>query len=78
LIEKNQKSGCRNLVPFLTKASSFNLWFQLMCEKQLRKRFNSGKTEFFLVGDDDSGPEDLKDDLDLECVAVFRLAKMFT
>jgi hypothetical protein len=31
------------------------------------KCFNSGKTEFFLVGDDDSGPEDLKDDLDLEC-----------
>jgi hypothetical protein len=30
------------------------------------------KAEFFLAGDDDSGPEDLKDDLDLECVAVFR------
>jgi len=25
------------------------------------------KAEFCLVGDDDSGPEDLKDDLDLEC-----------
>ncbi|MBN1243961.1 hypothetical protein JXA31_00020 [Candidatus Bathyarchaeota archaeon] len=25
------------------------------------------------MGDDDSGPEDLKDDLDLEYVAVFRL-----
>jgi hypothetical protein len=29
--------------------------------------------EFCLVGDDDSGPEDALDDLDLECVQVFRL-----
>jgi hypothetical protein len=33
----------------------------------LRKRFNPRETEFLLAGDDDSGPEDLKDDLDLEC-----------
>jgi len=26
-----------------------------------------------MVGDDDSGPEDALDDLDLECVRVFRL-----
>jgi len=29
------------------------------------------------VGDDDSGPEDLKDDLDLECVAVFGLKNSY-
>jgi hypothetical protein len=30
------------------------------------------KAELPLVGDDDSGPEDALDDLDLECVHVFR------
>jgi hypothetical protein len=29
------------------------------------------KAELRLVGDDDSGPEDTLDDLDLECVRVF-------
>jgi len=29
------------------------------------------KADFFSVGDDDSGPEDALDDLDLECEKVF-------
>ena len=32
-----------------------------------------GRTLFGMVGDDDSGPEDALDDLDLEYVAAFRL-----
>jgi hypothetical protein len=33
------------------------------------KTFMLEKTELRLVGDDDSGPEDALDDLDLECVS---------
>jgi hypothetical protein len=41
-------------------------------EKGSTENFNDGKSLFRLVGDDDSGPEDALDDLDLECVRVFR------
>ena len=38
------------------------------------KALMKGKVDFCMVGNDDSGPEDTQNDLDLECVQVF----MFT
>jgi hypothetical protein len=37
-----------------------------------RKALMIEKSLFCLVGDDDSGPEDALDDLDLECVRALR------
>jgi hypothetical protein len=39
-------------------------------EKSPLKLFMLEKAELRLVGDDDSGPEDALDDLDLECAIV--------
>ncbi len=49
----------------------------ILIEKVLRavnKLFIRGIIDFRVVGDDDSGPEDSEDDLDLECEAVKRLS----